>query len=445
MAMTRRLMAAVLCAELGLAGTAAAQGFSLAATKPRPWARVSFFTNTSVMTADDGTTTPFTELSTAFSYQLPDTDENGADYGVDVRFSAYAPGTRPDRVSVYEGFVGQRLGDGAVRFRLGHIWLNDLGSLGSLAGGVFEYRQRRAAMTDTRWRAGVFSGLEPNILDVGYASNVKKVGGYVAYDGLGARRDSVGYVLVRNGTLTERSVVTTSNFLPIGQKIFIYQAAEYDVQQPDGMASRGLAYFFANGRVTANPRLELQGTYNRGRSVDARGLGDDVLNGRPITQASVDGLLFESVGGRATVEVLPRVRIYAGYSRDKNNRDTDATGRTLIGGYAPNVGGLGIDLSASDSLMQRPTGSYHSQYVSVGRQVGRTAYISGDYSTSLSVVRFSRGDGITIESRPHTTRLSGMATVNITRGLSLLVTVERTNLDQGHEFRVLSGLTYRIR
>jgi len=71
--------------------------------------------------------------------------------------------------------------------------------------------------------------------------------------------------------------------------------------------------------------------------------------------------------------------------------------------------------------------------------------VSGDYTTSLSVIRFSRSDGITIESRPHTTRYSGTATINVARSVSLLATVERTNEDQVHEFRVLSGLTYRIR
>jgi hypothetical protein len=442
---TRRVLAALLCAGLGLAEPAAAQGLSPAVSKPRPWSRISFFTNSSVMTGDDGTPTTFAELSTAFSYQLPEMDENGADYGLDVRFAGYAPGSRPNRVSVYEGFVGQRLGNGAVRFRMGHIWLTDMGSLGSLAGGVLEFRQRRTALTDPRWRAGVFGGLEPNILDVGYAPGVKKFGGYVAYDGAEARRHSVGYAMVRNGALTERSVVTTTNFLPVNRKVFVYQAAEFDVQPPAGMARNGLAYFFANGRVTPHTRVELQGTYNRGRSIDARGLGDDVLNGRPITQAAVDGLLFQSLGGRATVEVFPRIRVYAGYSRDKNNRDADPTGRTLIGGYASNVRGSGLDVSASDSLMHRPTGSYHSRYVSVGRQIGRRTYVSGDYSTSLSVIRFSRGDGITIETRPHTTRFSSTATMNITRAISLLATVERTNLDQGHEFRVLAGLTYRIR
>lgn len=138
--MTLLTLVAAVAAVLGLADAAAAQGLSGTAAKPRPWSRVSFFTNSSVMTQDGGLTTTVSELSTAFSYQLPEIDDDGADYGVDVRFAAYASGSRPNRVSVYEGFVGRRLGHGAMRVRLGHIWLNDLGSLGSLAGGVFEFR-----------------------------------------------------------------------------------------------------------------------------------------------------------------------------------------------------------------------------------------------------------------------------------------------------------------
>lgn len=437
------LAALILCPCL--ARQAGAQGFSTVASKPRPFGRVSFFTNSSTITVDGGSTTNLTELSTSVSYQLPEVDSNGADYGLDLRFSTYRPGSRPNRTSIYEGFVGARTNNGAVRVRLGHLWLTDLGSLGSLAGGVFEIRQRRESTEKSRLRAGVFGGLDPNVLDVGYAPNVRKFGGYTAYDGGGMRRHSGGYVMVRNGSLTERSVLTTTNFIPLGGKVFVYQAAEYNVQQPAGMAKKGLSYFFTNGRVTPNTRLELQGTYNRGRSIDARGLGDDVLNGRPVSQQSITGLLYESLGGRATVEVVSRVRLYAGYSRDKNNRDTDPTGRTLIGGYASNIRGSGIDLSGSDSLMHRSTGSYHSRYISVGHQAGRRGYVSGDYTTSLSVIRFSRSDGITIETRPHTTRLSGTGTMNIDRSVSLLGTIERTQEDSSHDLRMMVGLTYRIR
>jgi hypothetical protein len=314
-----------------------------------------------------------------------------------------------------------------------------------VAGVAAEYRQPRATRDGGRVRAGLFGGLEPNILDSGYASGVKKFGGYVAYDGKAGQRSSMGYVAVRDSSLTERSVLTTTNFIPVHQKLFIYQAAELNLAPPDGVGRSGLAYFFSNVRLTPTDKIELQGNYNRGRSVDTRGLADDVLNGRPVTQLAVDGLLFESVGGRVTVEVAPRVRVYAGLSNDKNNRDAASTRRLLFGGHAANLLRSGFDLSASDSLMDRPTGSYHSSYVSLGKQIGRRAYASLDYSTSLSVIRFSRSDGIIIETRPHTTRLSGALTMNLTRVLALLANLEHTSETDFGEVRVLTGLTYRFR
>ena len=442
--MTRTAFALTVCACLGVPASVAAQGFSSSSSRPRPWSRVSVFTNSSKSTSDTTSLPVFTELTTSFSYQLPDLDDSGAEYGVDARYATYSGGQRPERISIYEGFVGARVANGALKFRVGHVWLNDVGSLGSLAGGVVELRQARLLPDDGRFRVGAFAGLEPNVYETGYAPDVKKFGGYLSYDGARARRHSIGYVNVRQGSLIERSVITGANFLPIGRKLFLYQAGEYDIQPPAGTAKKGLAYFYSSTRVNPMNRIELQGTYNRGRSIDARGLGTDVINGRPIAQAAVDGLLYESIGGRVTVEPVPRVHVYGGYSRDKNNRDTAPTGRTLIGGYASNVAKSGIDVSASDSYMDRPTGSYHSVYVSAGRQIGRPVYVSGDYTTSLSVVRFSRSDGITIETRPQTTRFSGTTTVIVGRSVSVLATVEHTRDNQVREFRILSGLTYRI-
>jgi len=425
---------------------AGAQGFgTTAAARPRPWSRVSFFTNSARTAADGFETRTRSEFITAFSYQLPELDEDGADYGVDVRYAAYTQQGRPSRTSIYEGFVGARLMHGRLRARAGHLWLSDVGALGSIAGASVEFRQRRSSPDAGRVRVAAFGGLEPNILDTGYASNVKKYGAYVAYDGAGAQKHALGYVAIRHGSLTERSVLTTTNFLPVRRKLFLYQAAEMNLQAPAGLGRSGLAYLFANARLTATDRFELQGTYNRGRSIDARGLGDDVLNGRPIPQSTIDGLLYESAGGRVTVEAFTRVRVYAGLSRDKNNRDAERTMRYQLGGYASNVGGSGVDLTASDSLMDRPSGRYHSWYVSAGRQAGRRTYLSVDYSTSLSVVRFSRSDGIVIETRPQTTRTSGTATANISRAWSLMATLERTSESDMSEVRGLAGVTYRIR
>ena len=426
--------------------TAAAQGFgTTAAAKPRPWSRVSFFTSSARISADASEPRTMTEVSTSFSYQLPELDDDGADYGVDVRYAAYSQEGRPSRTSIYEGFIGARLLHGRLRARAGHLWLSDVGALGSIAGASVEFRQRRATPDAGRLRVAAFGGLEPNILDTGYASDVTKYGAYVAYDGAGARKHALGYVAIRHGSLTERSVLTTTNFLPVRRKLFIYQAAEVNLAGPAGLGTSGLAYLFANARVTPTDRFELQGTYNRGRSVDARGLGDDVLNGRAIPQQSIDGLLYESAGGRITAEVLPRVRVYAGLSRDKNNRDADVTRRVQLGGYASNVAGSGFDLTASDSLMDRPSGSYHSWYLSAGRQAGRRTYLSVDYSTSLSIIRFSRGDGLVIETRPQTTRVSGTVTSTLSRAWSLMGTLERTTETGLSELRGLAGVTYRIR
>jgi hypothetical protein len=137
--------------------------------------------------------------------------------------------------------------------------------------------------------------------------------------------------------------------------------------------------------------------------------------------------------------------VYGGYSRDKNNRDAEPTHRVLIGGYATNVGGTGFDITASDSMMHRAAGSYDSLYLSVGKQIGRRTYVSGDFSSSLSVVRFSRSDGIVIETRPHATRISGTVTASINRVWSLMGMIEHTSETSLGEFRVLTGLTYRIR
>jgi hypothetical protein len=197
--------------------------------------------------------------------------------------------------------------------------------------------------------------------------------------------------------------------------------------------------------VNATRRVELQTTYNRGRSVDTRGLADDVVNGRAISQATALGLVYESLGGRVTVEPIKRLRVYAGLSRDKSSREDKPAGRCVIGGYAPNVGGSGFDLAASDTRTHRTSGSYHSDYLSIGRQIGRRLYVSGDYTTSLSIVQFSRSDGIVIEDRPATKRLSGTGSINVGATTSLQITLDRT-WDRGvREFRILSGVSYRFR
>ena len=412
----------------------------------RPTGHVSVHVNTAGRDFNDGNKQRNTELSTGVTLESPRTDENGVEYRLDLRHTRYTSGVRPDRLSIYDGFAGGRFGgDTQVRVRAGYMWLQDLGTMGALAGGLVEVGQRKD-ISEGRFRAGFFSGLEPRLYDTGYAPDVRKYGGYAAYESGYQRRHVVGYTTVTQAGMTERSVLSVTNFIPGGQKFFAYQAAEFEVKGPaQGTAQSGLSYFLTNVRVSASSRVDLNGTYNRGRSLDARQLTNDLLNGRALTSAAVEGLHYESASGRITVQVGRGVHVYTGYARDRTNRDDVATGRFTLGGHAGNVFGTGFDISGSDSRVQRASGPYNSRYFSVGRNLGRAAYVSMDYSTSLSVVRFLRSDGVIIETRPSTRRYSGSGSVTLNRYLSLLTTVDYTIDNDLNELRILSGLSYRIR
>ncbi len=354
---------------------------------------------------------------------------------------------RAPRVSIYTGFVGTRLAGGAIKARVGHLWLDDLGGLGAVAGAHVEGRSASTIPTTGlgRWRAGVFGGLDPNVYTFGYGESVRKVGAYGVLEGARGRRHVAGYVNIHNGSITERSVLSVTNYIPAGP-VSIYQSAEYDVSPiAGGRGHDGLTFFFSNARVNVTRRLELLGTLSRGRSVDTRGLSDDIQAGRAVSQQSLDGLRYESIGGRATVEVLPRVRVHAGYSRDKNNRDDAPTGRWQLGGFAANTFGTGLDLTLSDNRTARPDGSYHSTYASVGRELGPRVYATAEYSTALSQVRFVRGDGLIIDSRPETRRAGINGSILLWRSTSLLVSAERTTGNDYKELRVMAGITVRMR
>jgi hypothetical protein len=199
-----------------------------------------------------------------------------------------------------------------------------------------------------------------------------------------------------------------------------------------------------NARVNASESVEVQGLYHRGRSIDTRTIADDVLNGRPLRPGALDGLLYQSIGGRVTVRVYQDIRVNAGYTRDKNNHDSASTGRLTLGMFASDLAGTGFDVSVSDARIDRPSGRYSSLYASVGHEIGRVVYLSGDYSTSVSIVRFTRSDGITIETRPATTQLGLSAVVTLGRHISALLNAGRTRDDSSSDFRMLTGLTYRF-
>jgi hypothetical protein len=200
-----------------------------------------------------------------------------------------------------------------------------------------------------------------------------------------------------------------------------------------------------NAHGSPTTRLDLQGLYHRGRSIDTRSITEDVLAGRALRDGALDALLYASAGARVSVHVARDVRVQAGYTRDKNNRDSADTGRVSLGVSSGNIAGSGVDVTVTDYRISRPTGRYNSLYASVGRQIGRAVYLSGDYSSSVSIVRFTRSDGITVETRPETTQLGLSAVVMTGRHISLSVTAETTHDNDVSDVRVLAGMTYRFR
>ncbi len=417
---------------------------------PSVTGRVSVFVDTSRRVPVDGVAMSTVELWDAATFETPYGQKgNGVEFRFDGRYSRSLVGTRPVRASVYDAYVGGRVGTTLqLRVRAGHMWLQDLGTVGALAGGLVEVGTSAAepgGVDRTRVRVGAFAGREPLNYEAGYAPNVQKWGGYAAVERGFLRRHVVGYTRVRQAGLTERSVLTVNNLIPAGQRLFIYQAAEFEVQGPAaGTAARGLSYFLVNARVNPASRVELTGTYNRGRALDARTLTSDLLSGRVLSSQAVEGLIYESRGGRVSVEAARGARVFGSYTQDRNNRDDALTGRVTVGGHVSNVGGSGLDVTASTARVNRSTGAYHSTYFSVGRSAGRAVYLSGDYTTSLSVVRFLRGDGIVIETRPWTKRWSGSVNANVGRRMSFSVTGDVTDDATQREFRALTGLSYRI-
>jgi hypothetical protein len=426
---------------LGLPGFAPG---AIAQTRPA-WGRIALFGNGAITTRDEGPTSTLGELIANVTFESATGDDVRFDYRADVRLAGYTgQDGRPTRVSLYDAFAGVRLRGGTVGIRGGQMWINDLGGLGSVGGGMVEFAQRKRP-GGGRWRAAAFGGFEPRIMETGYVDHVTKFGGLVAYEGAGMRRHVAGFVHIRDQGLTERSVLSFTNFLPLGKQVFVYQAAEYDLAGPGISSTGALTYFFANGRCVVNRWIELQGLYHHGRSIDSRSIIRDQLDGRAIDPKALDGMRFESLTGRVTISLGRYLRLFGGYGQDRNNRDDVASGRLNYGAYASNILRTGIDVTVWDSRIDRGAkGWYDSWYVSVGRSFGSRVYLTGDYSSSLSVYRFTSATGFVIESQPTTRRLAFSSVINTTRKTSIMITGERVLFDDGAQTRILAGLTWRF-
>lgn len=407
------------------------------------YGRFSLFAYAGERTWDGGSSRSFSELVANLTLRSPSLDEPGVEYAVDVRSSGQSGEQSSTRVSIYNAWVGVNTARGRLALRAGQMWLNELGGLGSLGGIQAEYRGRRSE-SGLRLRAALFAGAEPRRYDAGWVADVEKGGVYVALDGEQGRRHVLGWVQVRNSGLVERSVLTTQNFVSVGRTFSVYQAAEYDLEPPAGVGRQGLNYVYANLRWSPVRAFEVQTSYHHGRSIDARTITEDELEGRPIDPARADGYLFESARARLTFRLGRGVRLWGGYGQDRNNRDDEAHDRITVGAAVNNLFGSGIDVTASSNRFDRSTGSYTSYYASLGRSFGRRVYVSVDYNSSLNVVRITGGDGVTVETRPTSQRWSLSSNIRLNRTFGLLLNAERFDDDDSAENRLLAGITVRF-
>ncbi|OGD36653.1 MAG: hypothetical protein A2V45_04685 [Candidatus Aminicenantes bacterium RBG_19FT_COMBO_58_17] len=412
----------------------------------RRWGRVSLFALAAQRSQPGGENNLFTELVGTLMFRSSVGEDGGFEYAIDSRFAGY-PSTegRSQRVSIFDAHVGWWTKSRTFGFRAGQVWLDALGALGSLGGVVAEVRPfRNLPLGIGEMRLGGFWGFEPKIMEAGYVSNVNKFGGYLAIEGAAARRHVLGYVNIRNQGLTERSVLVFSNYLPIKRAFYLYQAMEYDLQGPAGQGQGRLTYFFANARYSPLRLIELQGIYHHGRSIDARTITEQVRSGRPVSESALEGFLFESIGGRLTLRFFPGLQVFAGYAQDKTNEQDEKRDRLTFGFFGYNLFKTGLDLRVTNSrFSQAGRSSYNSWYVSLGKTLGRSLYLEGFFSSSVSILRYF-GSQVQLETRPRT-ELFGLSSIfYLTRRASLLLTIERTSGDFPGETRAMTGVSYRF-
>ena len=406
--------------------------------------RFALFYNWSERDLSTSESYEFSEVIANFSLFSETRPGNGFEFGLDTRVATFPDSeARDERISIYDAWIGFTSSEGRWTLRLGQMWLRNMGGIGALGGLFGEYRFRNASSFG-QFRFGLFAGLEPKIREAGFVDGITKGGAYVAVDAAHGRRHVLGWVLIRNEELTERSVVVFNNFIPAGRKFFLYQALEYDLEGPAGLGDSELGYFFTNIRYAPVQLIDFQGTYHRGRSLNARSITDDVLDGRPVDPERLQGLLFESGRLRITVSPWRWVRFWGSYGKDRNNSDDEWADRANLGLSLNNIAKIGLDFSASTSRINRLDREYDSTWVSLGKTIGRRVYLSVDYQKSLSVFQYEDGGGGTIEERPESERYSLSMTANLNRTFSLLLVGEWTEHDDYEEVRALTGLTIRF-
>ena len=423
--------AVLLCASQAVAQATPARG------------RFALFTSWSQRSWEGGADSDFTEIIANFSLHSGDAPGSTFEYALDTRVATYPSNARDERISLYEAYIGVHSRDRSWNFRLGQMWLHELGGLGSVGGIFAEYRQPTPSAWG-RWRFGLFAGYELAAYDLEYLKDIQKGGVYAALDGDHGRQHVLGYVRMRYQGLTERAVVVFSNFIPVGRSLRLFQALEYDTVGPAGLGDPELSYFMINLHYRISSVVGLQGTYHRGRSINTRNIAEDVINGRPVAPEALHGLLFESARVRLMIRPGRNISMWAGYGNDRNNRDDPTSTRLNAGFSARRIFGSHADFNISTARTDRGEDSYDSLWASLGYAFGPRVYVSFEYRDTLSVFHLNRGNGETVEVRPNSKLFSVNTNINLGRTFSLLLELELFDHSDFKERRMLTGLIVRF-
>jgi hypothetical protein len=155
--------------------------------------------------------------------------------------------------------------------------------------------------------------------------------------------------------------------------------------------------------------------------------------------------LFESFDFRVTSRVAGNFQVFGSYGRDRNNREENSNQRLTYGFFTGALGNTGIDFHFSGNRIYPPQGpAYDYWNVSAGKTIADRVYLSGEYTSSVSLVSISDENGIALRTGPRASLFGASGLVNLTRSLSLLLTVERSSDNNFSEMRVLGGVTFRM-
>ena len=128
-----------------------------------PWkpgqARLALYFTGASDTYDGGAATFRSETVLTFTVREETYDKDGFFYAVDLRGSGYPSTPRSGiRLSIFDAYAGGRLAGGALTFRLGQLWITEMGALGSIGGASVDFSLAKTSAG--KIRLGAFAGLD---------------------------------------------------------------------------------------------------------------------------------------------------------------------------------------------------------------------------------------------------------------------------------------------